>query len=206
MQKILIVEDDEKLRKEFEIFLNNNGYESISLKTFENTLNDILEIKPKLLLLDINLPGIYGEYICKELRKVINISVICLMLFMTITSLSSSIALKNSMQKDMEKMTPVDINLYKTVILKDSEEIINDSKKPISFTLKDNGFDINLLKNIVETPTYEISDLTLEKTIKLNIKNAKMASFKFQQVTQMLELYLFQIVPFLMKKIKAYGF
>lgn len=206
MQKILIVEDDEKLRKEFEIFLNNNGYESISLKTFENTLNDILEIKPKLLLLDINLPGIYGEYICKELRKVINISVICLMLFMTITSLSSSIALKNSMQKDMEKMTPVDINLYKTAILKDSEEIINDSKKPISFTLKDNGFDINLLKNIVETPTYEISDLTLEKTIKLNIKNAKMASFKFQQVTQMLELYLFQIVPFLMKKIKAYGF
>ena len=206
MQKILIVEDDEKLRKEFEIFLNNNGYESISLKTFENTLNDILEIKPKLLLLDINLPGIYGEYICKELRKVINISVICLMLFMTITSLSSSIALKNSMQKDMEKMTPVDINLYKTAILKDSEEIINDSKKPISFTLKDNGFDINLLKNIVETPIYEISDLTLEKTIKLNIKNAKMASFKFQQVTQMLELYLFQIVPFLMKKIKAYGF
>lgn len=53
-KKILIVEDDEKLRKEFEIFLNNNGYESISLKTFENTLNDILEIKPKLLLLDIN--------------------------------------------------------------------------------------------------------------------------------------------------------
>lgn len=131
MQKILIVEDDEKLRKEFEIFLNNNGYESISLKTFENTLNDILEIKPKLLLLDINLPGIYGEYICKELRKVINISVICLMLFMTITSLSSSIALKNSMQKDMEKMTPVDINLYKTAILKDSEEIINDSKKQL---------------------------------------------------------------------------
>lgn len=78
------------------------------------------------------------------------------------------------------KMTPVDINLYKTAILKDSEEIINDSKKPISFTLKDNGFDINLLKNIVETPIYEISNLTLEKTINLNIKNAKMASFKFQ--------------------------
>lgn len=76
MQKILIVEDDEKLRKELEIFLNNNGYESISLKTFENTLNDILEIKPKLLLLDINLPGIDGEYICKELRKKSNVPII----------------------------------------------------------------------------------------------------------------------------------
>ena len=34
---------------------------------------------------------------------VISISVICLMLFMTITALSSSIALKNSMQADIEK-------------------------------------------------------------------------------------------------------
>ena len=76
MKKILIVEDDEKLRNELEIFLNNNGYESISLKTFENTLNDILEINPKLLLLDINLPGADGEYICKELRKKSNMPII----------------------------------------------------------------------------------------------------------------------------------
>lgn len=76
MQKILIVEDDEKLRNELEIFLNNNGYESISLKTFENTLTDILEINPKLLLLDINLPGTDGEYICKEIRKKSNMPII----------------------------------------------------------------------------------------------------------------------------------
>ena len=76
MQKILIVEDDEKLRNELEIFLNNNGYESMSLKNFENTLNDILEINPKLLLLDINLPGADGEYICRELRKKSNMPII----------------------------------------------------------------------------------------------------------------------------------
>lgn len=69
MDKILIAEDDEKLRNELEIFLNNNGYETISLKTFDDTLNDILKINPRLLLLDINLPGADGEYICKELRK-----------------------------------------------------------------------------------------------------------------------------------------
>lgn len=69
MKKILIVEDDEKLRNELEIFLNNNGYDSISLKNFENTIKDILKINPELLLLDINLPGIDGEYICKEIRK-----------------------------------------------------------------------------------------------------------------------------------------
>ena len=76
MDKILIAEDDEKLRNELEIFLNNNGYETISIKTFDDTLNDILKINPRLLLLDINLPGADGEYICKELRKKSNMPII----------------------------------------------------------------------------------------------------------------------------------
>lgn len=69
MQKILIVEDDEKLRNELEIFLKNNGYETETIKTFDNTINDILKINPDLILLDINLPGVDGEYVCKEIRK-----------------------------------------------------------------------------------------------------------------------------------------
>ncbi|MCI8471431.1 MAG: response regulator transcription factor [Clostridia bacterium] len=69
MQKILIVEDDEKLRNELEIFLNNNGYQANTLKKFNNTIQDILEQKPDLILLDINLPNADGEYICKEIRK-----------------------------------------------------------------------------------------------------------------------------------------
>ena len=69
MQKILIVEDDENLRNELEIFLNNNGYQAECLKKFDNTIHDILEINPNLILLDINLPGVDGEYICKEIRK-----------------------------------------------------------------------------------------------------------------------------------------
>ena len=69
MRKILIVEDDEKLRNELEIFLNNNGYKAQTLKEFKDTINKILEINPDLLLLDINLPEADGEYICKELRK-----------------------------------------------------------------------------------------------------------------------------------------
>lgn len=69
MQKILIVEDDEKLREELQIFLSKNGYEAKVLKTFNNTIQDILNINAELVLLDINLPNIDGEYICKEIRK-----------------------------------------------------------------------------------------------------------------------------------------
>lgn len=76
MSKILIVEDDEKLRDESEIFLKNNGYEVSSLKNFDNTINAILEVNPDVLLLDINLPGADGEYICKEIRKQSNMGII----------------------------------------------------------------------------------------------------------------------------------
>ena len=76
MSKILIVEDDKKLRNELEIFLNNNGYQAYSLETFENTINDILNMNPDLILLDINLPGADGQYICKELRKKSNMPII----------------------------------------------------------------------------------------------------------------------------------
>lgn len=76
MQKILIVEDDEKLRRELEIFLNNNGYQAQTLDTFEHTIQDILEQHPDLLLLDINLPNADGEYICKEIRKISSLPII----------------------------------------------------------------------------------------------------------------------------------
>lgn len=76
IQTILIVEDDEKLRDELELFLNKNGYHAQSLKKFDNTMNDILEAKPNLVLLDINLPGTDGEYICKEIRKKSNMGII----------------------------------------------------------------------------------------------------------------------------------
>ena len=76
MQKILIIEDDEKLRNELESFLNKNGYVATSLKKFDNAVEDILKIQADLLLLDINLPYTDGEFICKEIRKTSNVPII----------------------------------------------------------------------------------------------------------------------------------
>lgn len=76
MQKILIIEDDEKLREELETFLNRNGFVATSLKKFDNAVEDILKIQADLLLLDINLPYTDGEFICKEIRKTSNVPII----------------------------------------------------------------------------------------------------------------------------------
>lgn len=76
MQKILIIEDDEKLRNELEPFLNKNGFIATSLKKFDNAVEDIQKIQADLLLLDINLPYTDGEFICKEVRKTSNVPII----------------------------------------------------------------------------------------------------------------------------------
>ena len=76
MSKILIVEDDKKLREELKIFIEKHGYNVEMLEKFDNTIEDSLNVKPDLILLDINLPYVDGEYICKEIRQVSNVSII----------------------------------------------------------------------------------------------------------------------------------
>ena len=76
LKRILIIEDDEKLRCELETFLNKNGFVATSLNKFDNAVEDTLNEKADLLLLDINLPYTDGEFICKEIRKTSNVPII----------------------------------------------------------------------------------------------------------------------------------
>ena len=74
--KILIIEDDESVKKELKELLNNAGYEALILEDYDNMLENILKIQPNLILLDINIPSMNGEVLLKNLRKVSNIPVI----------------------------------------------------------------------------------------------------------------------------------
>lgn len=139
--------------------------------SFSGLILKLLQTKKSTYLKETNM------FVLRQLHNninttVISMSVICLMLFMTITALSSSIALKNSMQADIEKMTPVDLNLYKSANLKVndnknnySQELQYDSTQSILYTLTQNGFDIKLLKDIIEIPIYDVEGFTWEKTL-----------------------------------------
>ena len=76
MKSILIVEDEEIIRKELETLFKNSGYNALSLNSFSNAKEDIINTKADLILLDINLPNINGEMLLKEIRKEINTPVI----------------------------------------------------------------------------------------------------------------------------------
>lgn len=69
MGRILIVEDEELIREELKTLLLNNGFEVDCVHDFDNTLNQIKENPPDLILLDINLPGQDGYRLCASIRS-----------------------------------------------------------------------------------------------------------------------------------------
>ena len=74
---IIIVEDTQKLREELSIYLEKNGFKTIQIIDFTNVKEQIINAKEKhLIILDINLPNLDGEYLLKDLRKEIDTPII----------------------------------------------------------------------------------------------------------------------------------
>lgn len=76
MFKIVVVEDDQQIREELRILLQNSGYEVEAICDFGNVTQMILEQKPHLVLLDVNLPGQTGYEICSKIRAKSNVPII----------------------------------------------------------------------------------------------------------------------------------
>ena len=76
MKKIFVVEDDESICEELVQILENEGYEAESLESFDNTKDDILKAAPNLVLMDINIPGINGRNLVREIRKESDVPII----------------------------------------------------------------------------------------------------------------------------------
>lgn len=76
MRRVLIIEDDLSICNELKELLDNAGYEGIILNSFENSYEEFLNIKPDLVLLDINIPKINGELLLQKIRKESNVPII----------------------------------------------------------------------------------------------------------------------------------
>jgi DNA-binding response OmpR family regulator len=69
MTKLMIIEDDEKIRDELQVFFERYGYQVAYVAQFDHVVDDVLSAEPDILLLDINLPYYDGFYICRSIRK-----------------------------------------------------------------------------------------------------------------------------------------
>lgn len=166
MQKILIVEDDEKLSKELDKFLSQNGYEITRITSFNNVIEDILNSKCNMVLLDINLPNCNGEYICKEVRKISEVPIVMITSVdneldqllslnygaddyitkpFNLQILLAKIAtiLKRTNNKDQTKIDCKDfvLNLFKSTIEKDGKniELTKNEFKIIYYLIQNRG-------------------------------------------------------------------
>lgn len=73
---IFIVEDDFVLAREIKLRLEKYGYVSETVKDFQNITNEVIFFKPKLILMDVNLPYKDGFQWCNEIRKFLKVPII----------------------------------------------------------------------------------------------------------------------------------
>lgn len=157
MKKILIIEDDPIISNELKELLDNAGYDGIILKDFNNSYDEFMEVKPDLILLDINIPKINGQMLLQKIRKVSSVPVIMVtsknseydeVLSMTygaddyITKPYNPIILLlriNAIFKRLENKNNItryenlEVILHKGIIKKDSKEIILTKNEMIIF-------------------------------------------------------------------------
>ena len=69
MKKILIVDDEERVRRLIETTLDIGDFQIFQAKDGEEALKIAQEEKPALILLDIMMPGMDGFEVCKWLKN-----------------------------------------------------------------------------------------------------------------------------------------
>ena len=78
---IYIIEDEQLIRRELKILLENALYQVTAPSTFDSVTNiarQVLDAAPDLVLLDVNLPGLSGFDVCTQLRQHMEVPIIFL--------------------------------------------------------------------------------------------------------------------------------
>ncbi|MEK4010253.1 response regulator transcription factor [Peribacillus sp. FSL M8-0224] len=78
MFKIMIVEDEEKIRKIVADTLTKWKYDVVGIMEFDHILDDFEKFQPDLVLLDITLPTFDGFYWCQQIRAISSVPILFL--------------------------------------------------------------------------------------------------------------------------------
>ncbi len=76
--KVLLVEDDERLATLIAHFLEQHGYEVRAVHRGDLAMVAFLEFQPKVVVLDLMLPGQSGLHVCREIRSVSDTPIVIL--------------------------------------------------------------------------------------------------------------------------------
>ena len=68
-KKILVIEDSRLILKIIADELESRGFEVVAVTDGAQGLKETKEARPDLIILDLILPGLSGEQVCKEIRR-----------------------------------------------------------------------------------------------------------------------------------------
>jgi two-component system KDP operon response regulator KdpE len=75
---ILVVDDEPQIRRVLRSTLSFRGYTIIEVSSGEEAVDLVGRVKPDLILLDVNLPGMSGIETCREIRRITDAPIIML--------------------------------------------------------------------------------------------------------------------------------
>jgi two-component system KDP operon response regulator KdpE len=75
---ILIVDDEPQIRRVLRTTLTSHGYTVFEAKNGEEAFENVRSHRPDLILLDVNMPGMSGLEVCREIRHTSEASIIML--------------------------------------------------------------------------------------------------------------------------------
>ncbi|MDD3224996.1 MAG: response regulator transcription factor [Clostridium sp.] len=78
MYKLMLVEDEEKIRNITKDALTKWGFKVYSVENFNNVFEEFINEKPELIIMDINLPSYDGFHWCNEIRKISKVPILFL--------------------------------------------------------------------------------------------------------------------------------
>ena len=75
---ILVVDDEPQIRRVLRSTLSFRGYTISEVSSGEQAVELVPKLKPDMILLDVNLPGISGVDTCREVRRITDVPIIML--------------------------------------------------------------------------------------------------------------------------------
>lgn len=77
-ERILIIDDEQNILNVVGDYLRNTSFEVYTADRGRKALEMFSEIEPDFIILDLNLPDISGEEICREIRKISDVPILML--------------------------------------------------------------------------------------------------------------------------------
>lgn len=142
----------------------------------------LIQSNKKIYLKDLN-AFVLRQIDSKINTTVFSMTVICLMLFFTISILSSALSLNKSLRDNLTEVTPADISITKFMDLNEgTKENRENSKISIEEDLKKSSLDFNeSFSDFSEITEYQAPNITLKTTLGETVNEA-LSQFQMLQV------------------------